>query len=713
MQECVCSTVGRLSNYFDETRTAELVSALNKHLEQLRTLLAQSKSLSRDVQYQIIPNNLRTSKVLSIQSIDFSPINRVHERFAGDPDSFWEHSEDPAHVELRRRLICVILFLRSKLESTAAVPPRIARLLQGQKSYTELKNAGRKYITIGRKLGGIGCLFWLPLDVPPSTEFCRHRSYMSNSATDPPTLCSCLNLSVSYNEFLSGENQLLLFLYALGGTDIPDLLLSSVEFPQRRWTADGEIEEITASGLNVPPELVNILSDRGRSNDLMDNPNVTHQLLDDGTVTCFVFPMLTSSDNNSSGGYGTQAHMLGLPPMLRRQYKLKSMWQVFEKMIGRYTVSPLLRSQVLEAILFFCERDSVMIRRVAVEQARSLLKKSMPYYLHASVVLFQSILYRIDGDLAKAEARIRDFMWRGPSVATRRDHALLGRLHISLIENKIKCYDSDVPSFIYKWEPKQPLSTLEIEVTSRLQTAASRFFQSVGDFGAARISLEQFLSLNTTKPIRSGTRHIIAGRLADMHCEMKEYSQAMHLVQAELNSVDDSERQRRSFRRLLLASAEANIGLNRLDVAEALLEELYSTVPPKLDDLHDQQLHMRHLLAEARVAHMRPDTEEAISRWKFALQEVERMHTLKSRRGFIAAIIYLSMAHAQLSIGDRDSGRHSWAMGVEILRSEICEFWIPVVPTIWLPWVVMEIHVLQGWSFRMALPGGKPDITYP
>lgn len=140
-----------------------------------------------------------------------------------------------------------------------------------------------------------------------------------------------------------------------------------------------------------------------------------------------------------------------------------------------------------------------------------------------------------------------------------------------------------------------------------------------------------------------------------------------------------------------------------------------STIPShlKLDDLHDQQLHMRHLLAEARVAHMRPDIEEAISRWKFALQEVERMHTLKSRRGFIAAMIYLSMAHAQLNIGDRDSGRHSWAMGVEILRHEICEFWIPVVPTIWLPWVVMEIHALQGWSFRMALPGGKPDITYP
>lgn len=367
-------------------------------------------------------------------------------------------------------------------------------------------------------------------------------------------------------------------------------------------------------------------------------------------------------------------------------------------------------------MLYFSERDSITIRHLAVEQARKLLRKSMPYYLHASVVLFQSILYRVDGEFAKSEARIRDFTWRGPKPTTRRDYALQGRLHISQIENKIKCYDNDVPSSIYKWEAAQPLSTLDIEVTFRLQSTAARFFQSVGDFSAAKASLEQSLCLNTTKPIRTNTRRLLVGRLADLYCEMEECAKAAEVLQPELDSTDKSDRPRRPFRRLLLASVEANIGLGRLDAAEPVLQELEDAVSPlatTLDDLHDQQLYMRRLLAAARIAHMRADYAEAVVRWKHALQEVERMHILKSGAGFTAAVIYLSLAHAQLGAGDRDGGRQSWAVGSEILGSEKCEFWIPVVPTAWLRRIALEVHEWQGWSFRMMLPGGKPDVLIP
>jgi hypothetical protein len=105
-------------------------------------------------------------------------------------------------------------------------------------------------------------------------------------------------------------------------------------------------------------------------------------------------------------------------------------------------------------------------------------------------------------------------LWRGPRPITRRDHALEGRIHISQMENKIKCYDNDVPSFAYKWEAEQPLSTLDMEVTFRLQSTAARYFQSIGDFGAAKASLEQFISLALTKPIPANSRRVLVGRLA-------------------------------------------------------------------------------------------------------------------------------------------------------------------------------------------------------
>lgn len=336
------------------------------------------------------------------------------------------------------------------------------------------------------------------------------------------------------------------------------------------------------------------------------------------------------------------------------------------------------------------------MRHAAVEQAKSLVRKSMPYYLHASVILFQSILYRIDGQYVKAEAQIRDFVWRGPQPATRRDHALHGRLHISQIENKIKCSDNDVPSSIYKWEAEQPLSTLDVEVTFRLQSTAARFFQSVGDFNAAMASLEQFLSLNTANPIRQNSRRLIVGRLADMYCEIEEYTKAADIVKLELDSMDEQGRQRRPFRRLLLALTEANIGLDRLEAAEEVLKEVEGAVPSELEDLFDQQLH-----------------KDAVARWRLALQEIENMYTLKAKSGFTAALIYLSMSHAQLVTGDREGGRHSWATGVEILRSERCEFWIPVVPSTWLQRIAREVNELQGWSLRMMMPGGRPDVTWP
>lgn len=402
--------------------------------------------------------------------------------------------------------------------------------------------------------------------------------------------------------------------------------------------------------------------------------------------------------------------MLRLPSGLltaNRPASLKaSIWPLIEQMAKPAMVQEPLRTQVMETMLYFCERDSVPMRRTALQKSRTFLRKSMPYYLHASVVLFQSILHRLNGELARSESQIQDFIKHGPQPKTHRDIALQGRLHISQIENKIRRYDKDVSSFIYKWEAEQPLSALEIEVTSRLQSAAARFFQSVGNFGAARASLEQYLSLNAANPMRINTRRLIAGRLADIYCELKEYEKSVDMIQPELDATDASDRPRRPYRRLLLASVEVGIGLGRLDASELALKEFKGTVPLELDDIYDQQLHVRSLLASARVAHLRLDYGEAVLRWRHALQEVQQMYTFKSQSRFVEAIIYLSMAHAQIASGDRDCGQHSWTAGVDLIRGERFEFWIPIISTLWLQWIVFEVHSLQGWSLRMMLPGG-------
>ncbi len=175
---CLCDTVRQLAKDFDEGRAQSLIPALNCHLRDLRALLARSKTLTREVQYRITLNNQRTMKALYVDSVNIAPVDQVCQRFKDDVEGFWRitttpSSDDPVHVELRRRLACVVIFLRSKLAAEVWVPPAIASCFQGQQqqpqNYPELRNSGRKYIKIARKLGSLGSLLWLPLEIPPST----------------------------------------------------------------------------------------------------------------------------------------------------------------------------------------------------------------------------------------------------------------------------------------------------------------------------------------------------------------------------------------------------------------------------------------------------------------------------------------------------------------------------------------------------------------
>lgn len=166
---CLCSSIQLLANQYDEGRARDLIPALNDHLEDLRRLLAQSKSLSRDVKYQVTPRNQRTNKAIFVDSIDIGITNEIYEQFKENVEGFWAVSENRINTELRRRLACVVIFLRSKLDAQVLVPPQIAHIFHKNQNFVEVRNSGRKYIQIARKLGGLGSILWLPLDIPPST----------------------------------------------------------------------------------------------------------------------------------------------------------------------------------------------------------------------------------------------------------------------------------------------------------------------------------------------------------------------------------------------------------------------------------------------------------------------------------------------------------------------------------------------------------------
>lgn len=372
-----------------------------------------------------------------------------------------------------------------------------------------------------------------------------------------------------------------------------------------------------------------------------------------------------------------------------------------------------LRETVIEALLFFSERDSFAIRQQALDRARLLLRKPMPWYFHASVALFESILYRLEGHFDKSNDKILETLSQTKNNDTRCDNALKGRLHVSYIENKIHRYEHDVASCMYKWEGIHPLSTFEIEVTRRLQGTAAKYFHTIGDFQTAQASLEQHLWLNSTQPIRPNSRRLIVTRLAEIYCELQEYEKALESVQSELDGTPELERKGRPFRRLCLVLVEIRLGQRDPDAAEARLKLLEDIEPPEIRDLNDQYLHMRRLLLVARTAHERNNVDEALGLWQYALQRMQELTIFNSRHGWTAVVIYLSMAHVQLCMGDEASARESWAAAVDLSRKEKCEYVMPVFATAWLQKVVISIHGEYGWPFRIMLPGGKPDISWP
>lgn len=171
MDTCLCDKVRRLTGNLEKDQARNFIPELNTHLKHLQAFLAQLKGLglARDIKYAITVSNQRTSKALSMDSIDLGPVDRVCDKFRDNINGFWESSDDTVQRELRRRIACVVIFLRSKLDASASVPRDVADSFQGPQNYGDLRHAGRKYLKIARRLGGIGSLFWLPVDIPHST----------------------------------------------------------------------------------------------------------------------------------------------------------------------------------------------------------------------------------------------------------------------------------------------------------------------------------------------------------------------------------------------------------------------------------------------------------------------------------------------------------------------------------------------------------------
>lgn len=118
---------------------------------------------------------------------------------------------------------------------------------------------------------------------------------MSVTVSDTPPTLSYFNLLPDYRDLLPVSQQVLMLMAALGGSEIPVVVLKSVREPAKRWTADGEIKNINANAFGLPDELVQVLCDDDALEKAVARPEVDQKSLDDGTLVWTLAPEFTTS----------------------------------------------------------------------------------------------------------------------------------------------------------------------------------------------------------------------------------------------------------------------------------------------------------------------------------------------------------------------------------------------------------------------------------
>jgi hypothetical protein len=209
---CLCSEVERQQALpTDDEQALHLKSALDSHLSALHKLLSKSKSLSRALDFQVkrkkaasetvqtkiakifntnfdhtaqrevLENAKRHPQAFWLPKADWKPTNEGQTSLLQDPvysalNYFLRHDRDEAHQVLLRRLGCIVVYLLSQAlplrYSTESIAHKLINVGLFNLSKDALQSeilrfcdAGKRYLDICTQLGGIGAVWWIPMEV--------------------------------------------------------------------------------------------------------------------------------------------------------------------------------------------------------------------------------------------------------------------------------------------------------------------------------------------------------------------------------------------------------------------------------------------------------------------------------------------------------------------------------------------------------------------
>ncbi len=552
----------------------------------------------------------------------------------------------------------------------------------------------------------------------PSQE---HKSSLSSSVPSQKSSDEWEKLLIS--DRTQDTTYLPLLLHAMGGSQIPGLLLDRTLLPQRRWNASGMEIRVTALEAGLDQHLLDILSDTDRRMQGIEpfvKSNTTNcswalsleshfqsrisQLLsvqenEKWSIEalkwiCFVFPRDQLWESQPS--FASVVKLL-LTPLNHTLQAVK-----------QRSVATRVRNEALETLLVASKVGSLQTRRSALTMATHFLEDESSSDLHAEMAHQQSNLSRLAANFVQSERFIHDFCCRcryhsdeciprfyrqlQPERVSKKLNALYGRLHGSHLENLVQCeqYSAAIEE-VDDWRTSKPSSLMEFRVLPSRAVTIAKIYRSQGLFTDVRSRLESCLMM--LFPPDTNRCQVLCS-LADVYCDLRLPDKAYKLLIPDIEKERKKVSKTKSFRRLLVTLIDTDIQRCRYDNAISIIAELGDIFNHLSNlDISDQLLHVRTLVASARICHYNSQFHKALQRWEVALIHVQKSKSFEGE-GFTYAIIHLSISLAHLESGDVEEAQKAFKRA----ESEAAE---PEVD-----------RGSQEWSSGARSRSGEPKVEY-
>ncbi|KAF4547204.1 Hypothetical protein D9617_53g017750 [Elsinoe fawcettii] len=508
--------------------------------------------------------------------------------------------------------------------------------------------------------------------------------------------CSGNDISESYQDESCASSLMVLVAF---GRDVPMELFDRAKTWQSRWHIDGSIHQVQA------PSSAACIDFSCLDDDIIDSDSA--QQCSGDANRCYI--------GYHNGLLSVRPDLLSalLPTLVDRFWENEALtllvhafprdkWWEPELRRLSATLGPLLLSltqrlapcyvkeeikmEVIDCLLVHATLKTSQERSTAVDLAETILRSAEstadPQYqiMMARCVLERSRICRIRGEYAQSDALLASYTMSASYHMSEQPvggllNSVFGLLNLSQMENHIQ--QNKIQQAVRAssmWESSQGSSVAETRAFLLRSIALAKVARAGCRYMDAEGLLSRFLECYTTN---DASREQAVFLHIDTLCDLLDFDQAQQTLQSFQATDPPFLKKRKTRARILCSEADICMGLGQYQRAWRALCECQRLFNRPSKDMGEQLLHVRALMASARLAHFKDDHAGALRCLLLALQYARRYRSFQPE-GCTVGTILMCMAFECTYLGCT-SEQHLLYTAAKRLLCDQGDVWIPVI----------------------------------